>query len=376
MAGTNDFQAFAIGSGANVESQAAYLTDPALPLGQQSGVASSALNNKVLRQASVVASQLAQYICNQLNANVADNGVSAEFLAQLQACIQFMAPVMTRHTSSTGTHNPTYYFFVASANATSGATYTNSTFTFTVAATISTGTILQTTGGGAPAASGTLTKATGTGDSTITYYAYRAPLYMIVDAIGGGGAGAASGTGSPGTAGTSGATTFGTSLITCNGGANGLLAVPGSSGGAVTISAPAVALLSLAGSPGTGGINQQFSSNGSANAMAGGIGGDGPWGGAGPGGTGGGATAAASPAAAQANTGGGGGGGGMPYALTAVAGAGGQSGGYARAMIPTPGGSTYAWAVGVGATSATAGTSGQASGAGGSGLIVVAEYFQ
>jgi hypothetical protein len=62
-------------------------------------------------------------------------------------------------------------FTVSSANATAGATYTNNGQTFTVDATISGGTTLKTTMQSSlrPEASGTLTKASGTGDSTITF---------------------------------------------------------------------------------------------------------------------------------------------------------------------------------------------------------------
>lgn len=62
-----------------------------------------------------------------------------------------------------------YVFTCTAANATIGATYTNSGFTYTVSATIAGGTTLNCAGTGTPAASGTLTKATGTGDATITY---------------------------------------------------------------------------------------------------------------------------------------------------------------------------------------------------------------
>jgi hypothetical protein len=64
---------------------------------------------------------------------------------------------------------PTYTFTVASANATAGATYTNNGFTFTVLTTIASGTTLLCSGTGQPLTSGTLTKASGTGDSTITF---------------------------------------------------------------------------------------------------------------------------------------------------------------------------------------------------------------
>jgi len=67
--------------------------------------------------------------------------------------------------------NNNYIFTVTSANATIGATYTNNGNTFTVNATISSGTTLYMTATGAPSTSGTLTKASGTGDSTITFSA-------------------------------------------------------------------------------------------------------------------------------------------------------------------------------------------------------------
>ena len=65
-----------------------------------------------------------------------------------------------------------YSFVVTSANATAGATYTNNGKTFTVSSTISAGTLLLVNGTGAPSASGTLTKASGTGDATITFSSF------------------------------------------------------------------------------------------------------------------------------------------------------------------------------------------------------------
>jgi hypothetical protein len=64
-----------------------------------------------------------------------------------------------------------YQFTVTAANATAGATYTNNGQTFTVYATIAGATTLFCNGTGAPGASGTLTKTSGTGDSTITFSA-------------------------------------------------------------------------------------------------------------------------------------------------------------------------------------------------------------
>lgn len=69
--------------------------------------------------------------------------------------------------------NGSYYAFICTAaNATSGATYTNNGFTYTVKKTLTAGTKLYTTGTGVPLSSGTLTLASGTGDATITFSSY------------------------------------------------------------------------------------------------------------------------------------------------------------------------------------------------------------
>ena len=75
-------------------------------------------------------------------------------------------------------------FTVTAANATVGATYTNNGQTFTVVTTIAGTTILTTTPTGSPAASGTLTKATGTGDATITFSSANA-TDLVNAAVGG-----------------------------------------------------------------------------------------------------------------------------------------------------------------------------------------------
>jgi hypothetical protein len=62
-----------------------------------------------------------------------------------------------------------YVFTVTAANATLGAIYSNNGQTFTVTTTITGTTTLTCSGSGTPAASGTLTKVTGTGDATITF---------------------------------------------------------------------------------------------------------------------------------------------------------------------------------------------------------------
>jgi hypothetical protein len=62
-----------------------------------------------------------------------------------------------------------YTFTVTAAAATIGAKYTNNSQTFTVLGTIAAGTTLVCSATGTPAASGTLTKSSGTGDATITF---------------------------------------------------------------------------------------------------------------------------------------------------------------------------------------------------------------
>lgn len=77
--------------------------------------------------------------------------------------------VATTYYTGSLVNNPSFVFTVTSANATVGATYTNNGQTFTVVGTISAGTTLICVATGSPGATGTLTKASGTGDATITF---------------------------------------------------------------------------------------------------------------------------------------------------------------------------------------------------------------
>lgn len=270
--------------------------------------------------------------------------------------------VQTLNGNTTGTYGASYWFTVTSANATAGATYTNNTQTFTVARTISAGTLLLCTSTGAPASSGTLTKATGTGDATITFSAFKAPLYLHVRAVGGGGGGGGGGT-SGGTGGTASATTFG-SLITCNAGASGGSAGSLPAGGTASISAPAIGL-AVSGGSGCGG---SYGITGIAFG-AGGVGASSPFGGCGSG------TANGSGMSAINNTGSGGGGGGTGNSGNLPPGSGGAAGGYADVLIYGPA-ATYAYVGGAGGTAGANGTSGFAGGGGGNGVVIVEEFFQ
>ena len=76
----------------------------------------------------------------------------------------------------------TTVFTITSGNATAGDTYTNNGQTFTVVSTVIAGTTLVTTGTGAPLASGTLTKASGSGDTTIAFSAFVGPSITMSQA--------------------------------------------------------------------------------------------------------------------------------------------------------------------------------------------------
>lgn len=70
----NDFLPFAIAVGANVLDQTDYSTLPALSTGFQSGLASSQQINKAIRQATVMAAVLGQWIADTTGNDVLDNG--------------------------------------------------------------------------------------------------------------------------------------------------------------------------------------------------------------------------------------------------------------------------------------------------------------
>ncbi|WP_448717839.1 glycine-rich domain-containing protein [Klebsiella quasipneumoniae] len=89
---TNDFKAFATGNSANVISQADYLALAALVSGFSSGKASSAQINKALRQSTVMASVLAQFISDSAGVDVLDNGNTASILANLKSGMTALTP--------------------------------------------------------------------------------------------------------------------------------------------------------------------------------------------------------------------------------------------------------------------------------------------
>lgn len=353
-------------TGTNLLSQADYSVAPDRSIGNQPGVASSKLVNKAMRQATAVTAQLAQYLSNKTGLDILDDGDATKLLAQMTATLLPLPQVYTRYTSGTGTHYLTYIFFIASGSATAGATYTNNTYTFTVKSTVASGTQIAMAGTGTPALSGTLTKASGTGDATLTFYAMRAPILLRAKLVGGGGGGAGSGQSAGSQNGSGGGnTTFGSSLLTANGGDGGSGAANSGNGGTATINSPAVGSAFKGGAGCAGGLNGV-----SGVYLQGGSGAASPYGGQGgssPGGT---------ASGASTNTGSGGGGAGANGIVNAYSGGGGSAGGFIDAYISGPSAS-YSYAIGTGGAGGVLGTGGSANGgAGAAGLLEVFESYQ
>lgn len=190
--------------------------------------------------------------------------------------------------------------------------------------------------------------------------------YIKVTMVGGGGGGGGSGT-AGGSAGTSGGnSTFGTSLLTANGGAAGAWngGGAGAAGGSATISSPAVSIVNITGASGRGSMPVVVGSY-----MTGADGGGTAFSSGGSGGA-----AAATGQAPSANSGGGGGGGGNNTGVAGSTGPGGGAGAFIVAKIDSPS-ATYSYAVGAAGTAQAAGTSGLAGGAGAAGIIIVEEFY-
>lgn len=84
MVPTNDFVPFCpTDTGSNLLSQGDYLADPQLPIGNQPGVGRSKLVNKAIRQATYIASCLAQFLANQTGDNILDDATQSEVLATM-----------------------------------------------------------------------------------------------------------------------------------------------------------------------------------------------------------------------------------------------------------------------------------------------------
>src|SRR5690348_8686069 len=126
MANTNDFQVFAGASNANVMTQADYLADPDLGTGFQSGVADSSAVNKVWRQGSIMAAMIDQFIVDNANVSVVDDGtfttIKTNFVTALQAVVTAMLAGYAKLASPTFTGTPEGPTAAAGTNTTQLAT--------------------------------------------------------------------------------------------------------------------------------------------------------------------------------------------------------------------------------------------------------------
>lgn len=86
MAGTNSILQFGA-TCTNILTQALYNSDTQRPLGNQSGVARSPLINKVLKQGSLMATGLAQFIADGQANNIDDTLTPANIAAYLKAAV-------------------------------------------------------------------------------------------------------------------------------------------------------------------------------------------------------------------------------------------------------------------------------------------------
>lgn len=368
---TNDFLPFCpTDTGTNLLTQSQYVSATDRTDGNQPGIASAKLVNKALRQASYIASQMAQFLSNKTAEDVLDDANPAKLLAQFTASLKLHAPIVNTYTSGSSTWNQTVMFQIATGSATSGATYTNNGVTFTVVTTAASGTQLRTTGGGYPSVgTGTLTKTSGTGDATITFYAFQTALYIVVKAQGGGGGGDSSGTATTNVGGNGGHTTFGSTIVDAGGGSGGQnWNFPGGGGG-VSFSGVTSGYRSVTG--GTG----DMGANGGAFTPGGG-GGESVFGGRG----GYNIAVATAQAGQNAATNSGAGGGGATGPSAGLGGSGGGAGGYGEALISgsqlTTIAGTATVVVGAGGGGGGAASGGQNGGNGGSGRAEVWEYFQ
>ena len=290
------------------------------------------------------------------------------------------APTIQKFTSTGST---TGYLFTISTSTTCavGDTYTNNGNTYTVLYALSaqSGQVLFTSGASAPTSSGTLSRSSGSGTSSITFSLATAlatytaptgpgPLYLKIKLVGGGGGGGGAGT-SAGTASTAGGNTFfGTLLLIGNGGGAGggtTTTTNGGAGGSATINSPAVGFTAPGGGGGAG-----FSTNASnVSFLTGGSGGSSFI-------VGGGSGTGDSNQNGTSGTGyGGGGGGGSVNSSSSsdISGGGGGGGGGVEAIITSPS-STYVYCVGAAGSGATG--SSFNGGAGVAGVVYVEEHYQ
>ncbi len=113
----NDFLPFAVGSGANVESQTSWVSDSVVAQGFQAGLANSAQANKVLRQATIIAAMIAQFIVDKSGQPAIDDGTTATLETNLTASINALITAFAANALGSGGTIYTPQFASVMANA-------------------------------------------------------------------------------------------------------------------------------------------------------------------------------------------------------------------------------------------------------------------
>jgi hypothetical protein len=137
MPAENDFLIWAP-SGGNVISQAGYAASAFLANGVVTGLADPTLYNKSARQASLMANMLAQFIIDEINADVIDTGVITTLLANFKAALRVLFDNAFSHSIVSGGLIHTFPDGIIDLSFTtlinfSGAGYFGNTVTYPVA---------------------------------------------------------------------------------------------------------------------------------------------------------------------------------------------------------------------------------------------------
>lgn len=170
---TNEILGFADDPGANVLSQAAFAGHAHRPIGNQPGVASAQLNNKVLRQASIISRGIAQWLADKQAANVVDTLSAAALSTMVQDAIKACLTGFSSYNSIAGAATLTVTD-IGKSHRLSGSSYT---VNIPVAGTCPAGSALHftasLTGVVTLARQGADTIAAGNGADSLTGYSVR-----------------------------------------------------------------------------------------------------------------------------------------------------------------------------------------------------------
>ena len=98
---TNEILPFAQGGGANVQSQIDYAAEPLRSSGNVAGIARSAVNNKALRQASVISAGTAQFLADNQATNITDSLTPTQIAAAFGQAIGTVSGVTSVTMTST-----------------------------------------------------------------------------------------------------------------------------------------------------------------------------------------------------------------------------------------------------------------------------------